>query len=132
MIDALTPEDEREIHQLVASYNWATDSSDPEEFSSLFTDDGEFHSARFDLHGRSELEGFVRTENLAARGLQHWTANLLLSFEGPGRARARCYMLVVAPQADGSLIVERNGRYQDLLVKVDGRWKFRERVFTKN
>jgi 3-phenylpropionate/cinnamic acid dioxygenase small subunit len=58
---------------------------------------------------------------------RHITTNLILEEEGPDRARARCYVLVVQATPTFPLQPVIAGTYEDKFERVDGVWRFAER-----
>lgn len=58
---------------------------------------------------------------------RHITTNLILEEDGPGRAKARCYVLVVQATPAFPLQPVIAGTYEDRFEKVDGVWRFAER-----
>lgn len=58
---------------------------------------------------------------------RHITTNLILEEDGPGRAKARCYVLVVQQTPALPLQPVIAGTYEDRFEKVAGVWRFSER-----
>jgi 3-phenylpropionate/cinnamic acid dioxygenase small subunit len=58
---------------------------------------------------------------------RHITTNLILESDGPNRAKARCYVLVVQATPTFPLQPIIAGTYEDRFEKVDGAWRFAER-----
>ena len=58
---------------------------------------------------------------------RHITTNLMLEEDGHGRAKARCYVLVVQATPTFPLQPVIAGTYEDRFEKVDGLWRFAER-----
>lgn len=127
----LDTSDKFEIHELVARYNKAIDTGDATGWADTFTEDGVFDGIAGTFTGRSELEGFVRAyvsdpqfADWAAS--QHWTTNLVIEGDGD-HAELFAHVKMVKPEPDGGRIIL-VGWYQDVLAKVDGRWRFTRRA----
>jgi 3-phenylpropionate/cinnamic acid dioxygenase small subunit len=58
---------------------------------------------------------------------RHITTNLILEEDGPGRAKGRCYVLVVQATPTFRLQPVIAGTYEDKFEKVNGAWRFAER-----
>lgn len=122
-------EDKDAIRELIAEYCFLIDGAQFEKWAELFTEDGAFGVVgMFEFQGRDKLLSFAKTIPLNAQGLpgfKHCTLNQVIEVFG-GRATARCYIILVH---DGDpLRVDVAGRYEDALVKRDGRWLFERRT----
>ncbi|MFT4210941.1 MAG: nuclear transport factor 2 family protein [Microbacterium sp.] len=130
--------DERwEIHDLYARYCWGIDNDDPVGWASVFSPDG-FHggSGGLAVRGREALTEYARIGGpmLKSKALQHWNTNVLVAAVGDGVAVGRCYMMAAMAKVEPVLdepgvLIERMGRYDDRLVRIDGVWRFSERIF---
>jgi hypothetical protein len=128
----LTEVDRYEIQQLVGRCSLAADSFDGDAFADCFTADGAFES---DLVGRFEGRDVLRVliENTGPRyakdGIvpRNWSMNLILEGDGV-QATATSYNMVIDTAGGGS--INFCGVYRDRLTKVDGSWKFAERLWT--
>lgn len=111
-----------EIVNLVIEYNVAFDAGDP-RFAETFTDDGIFDSSLNGvIEGHQELIRFLNDFGSRYSG-RHFTSNHVVTTDGDkGRHESYFYFLV------GSKIAT-VGRYEDELVRVDGKWKFKRRIF---
>lgn len=122
---AFTPasqEDSFEITNLVVEYNVRYDNGDP-LFAETFTEDGVFDSSLNGIfEGRKALVDFMNEFATRYTG-RHFCANHVVTTDGE-RARHESYFYFLV----GSKIAT-VGRYEDELVRVDGRWKFKRRVF---
>lgn len=115
-------QDSFEIINLAVEYNVAYDAGDP-RFAETFTEDGVFDSSLNGIfEGRKALVDFQQDFGKRYSG-RHFTANHVVTTDGDhARHEAYFYFLV------GSKIAT-VGAYQDELVRVDGQWKFKRRVF---
>jgi hypothetical protein len=126
------PDIERlKINELYARYAWGLDTKDIENWADLFMADGSIEMpdvGRFT--GRAEIVryGHLLTDDPAYPGRQHWVNQTVLEGD-ESQAVANSYGMITYRDADGKSSVRGTGRYRDVLVKHEGRWKFRERVW---
>ena len=130
----LSVEDQLDIQSLYALYNLASDAADVDGYVNCFTDDGEMLSVEvgIDVHGREALKAHKERDraNRGGRYRRHWNGNLHLEMLDDGRVRGRCY-LIAYNGAPGDLpAIADCGVYEDILVKIDGTWKFARRTLT--
>ena len=121
-------EDKDEIRELMARYCMLFDSGAFEEWLTLFTDDGAFDvrgMGRF--AGHDQLRSFLRNVPLTDGQplMRHYVMNEIIEVEGD-HASARSYVLVARGGSRLELSVA--GRYEDLLRRVDRRWRFAQRT----
>ncbi len=125
----LTADDKLEIMELAARYNFTIDRHQPEAWADVFTDDGELWSdGKLRGAGRAALEDYMRAS--AKRGLntRHFTSNAVIDGDGD-QATLRMYVMAWNI-TDGSMVPYVMGAYDDVLVKVNGQWKFKLRRVT--
>ena len=126
----LTPGDRLEIEELVARYCWAIDTRDGEALADTFTPDGAFDGGRR-FEGREQLVSFGRGDhvppNRPETAAQHWVTNMVLAGDA-NAVTARSYF-VRHSIVDNAPVLARVGYYVDELVKVDGRWLFKNRRY---
>ena len=116
---ALTTQDYVDIQQLYARYNWAIDAGDVEGYVALYTPDGTFNT----YSGADGLRTFMKSRAPGTR--RHWNSNLVIT-TAPEGARGKVYLVLVdvAPKPPA---VSLAGRYDDILVKTAGGWRFKKR-----
>ena len=121
-------EDKLAINELVSRYNMAMDHVQAADWAATFTEDGELIiDGKSIAKGRAALTAMV--EN-AAKGTyrgRHWVCNSIIDGEGD-TARLRMYVLSMGI-IDG-ITPRVMGEYDDVLVKVNGQWKFKTRNIT--
>jgi hypothetical protein len=124
-------EDKDAIRELIAEYCFLIDGAEYPAWVELFTMEGVFEVVgMFSFQGREKLLQFARTIPLndeGRPGFKHCTLNSIVRVSGE-RATARCYFLLV--HEGRPLRVDVAGRYEDTLVKQDGRWLFERRTVT--
>lgn len=122
-------EEKDAIRDLMSAYCFHVDEGEFDQFAALFTTDGTFEPGpQGKYQGREAIRKFIaavvpRPGEGPAR--KHCTMNHLISVNGT-EARANSYIIVVRESEHG-IIPSLAGRYEDLLVKQDGQWRFKLR-----
>ncbi len=120
-------EEKDAIRELLASYCFHFDNGEFDQWVQLFTEDGAFDlGARGRFQGRDALRNFLKIVPLI-RGvpmIKHCVMNSIVRVTDD-HATARSYVVVL--RGGDSLALSVAGRYEDLLAKQDGQWRFRER-----
>lgn len=127
---ALTGDDQLEIRTLAARYSHAVDGGDGATFAATFAADGVLEAGQLVVEGREALARFAEGLPRNHRAPRHVVTNTLVEGDG-ARATLRAYvqMYALAGNPPTQQIVA-SGRYDDTLVKLDGRWVFKRRIFT--
>ena len=122
---ALTADDRAEIRDLAGRYSHALDLGDPAVWAEVFTDDGvmEMVAQGYDITG-DQLRGLAGTGEPREGGGRHIPTTFVIDGAGDD-ASMRSYVTVVGT-ADPARIVFQ-GRYEDRLRRVDGRWRIAHR-----
>jgi ketosteroid isomerase-like protein len=121
--------DRAAIAELIARYNLAIDHNDFQGWAKCFAPDGIFDGmiGRFAAH--QELARFteeVKKLTATTPNLRHYVTNILTEVNG-SEAYSRCFLLMTSTTKEGGTKVVIAGEYEDQLVKIDGRWLFKER-----
>jgi 3-phenylpropionate/cinnamic acid dioxygenase small subunit len=122
-----------EISALVYGYAERIDAGDLEGLAALFTD-AVFRSARGGRYEgaaavREVMNRLVILHDDGTPRTKHVTTNLVIDVdEAAGRADARSYFTVFQATARIPLQAIVAGRYHDRFVRVDGRWRFADRL----
>jgi len=135
--------DQLAIQQLWARYATALDTMDPDAYASCFTPDATISMNSGSVTPRAYIEselkaGVMKDAPSDKHGhkwapLRHVTTNLTVTITG-NTATAQSYWLEIVSRgktADGKIItptVLNMGRYEDQLVKQNGKWLFSQRV----
>lgn len=130
----LSVADRLEILELYSHYCHCIDSGDGTAWAACFTADGYLSLPYRDQlnRGPEQLRAVgdafpARTDGVG----RHVTLNISLSGDGDERATGRAYlMLVHGGWGQAPPTIELTGRYEDRLVKLDGRWLFTSRVLS--
>lgn len=130
--------DRAEIHELVTRYVTGLDTLDADLYAGVFAEDAVFELPGGVVHrGRAAIRKIVtdlqesRARNEAAGtpspSLYHVMANTSIEVVDATNARHQSYAQTVRAAEGGQFIVGFMGRYEDQLVKRDGRWYIQAR-----
>jgi uncharacterized protein (TIGR02246 family) len=130
--------DRAEIETLVTSYVKGLDTLDADLYAGVFAEDAVFELPGGVVHrGRAAIRKIVtdlqesRARNQAAgtpsASLYHVMANTAIEVIDATNARHQSYAQTVRAAEGGQFIVGFMGRYEDVLVKRDGRWYIQSR-----
>ena len=129
--------DRAEIAELVTRYVTALDGLDADAYEGVFTVDGEYDVTGNVYKGRPAIRKIVtdlqasRARNEAAGTtsprLYHVMANHSIEILDAANARHQSYAQTVRLADNGQFVVGFMGRYEDVLVKVDGQWLIKSR-----
>ncbi|MGH7934820.1 MAG: nuclear transport factor 2 family protein [Candidatus Binataceae bacterium] len=122
-------EEKEAIRDLMSAYCFYVDNCEFEKFADLFTEDAQFEAGPLGkLCGREAIREFI-AGSIPNRGegpaRKHCTLNHLINVSGAS-ARADSYIIVLR-EADNGIIASLAGRYEDVLVKQNGEWRFKVR-----
>jgi uncharacterized protein (TIGR02246 family) len=123
-------EDMEEIRTLLLDYGRFLDSRDLVAYSRLFAKDGEWVGGFGSVRGPEEILVFMQ-KNLGTGPNRGNTFHILSNFEiavDRDSATAWSRWTFITPGADGKPVISQAGRYDDVLVREDGRWRFKRRV----
>jgi len=129
--------DRAEIEELVARYVHALDTRDADAYASVFTEDAVYEVPGTVYRGRDAIRKIV-TDLTAGReariasgeqpvDLYHVMSNSSIEILGATEARHISYAQTVRAADGGQFIVGFMGRYEDEIVKRDGRWQIANR-----
>lgn len=124
-------EEKEAIRDVMSAYCFYVDNGEFEKFTNLFTVDGIFEAGPLGkLQGREAIRNFITAA--VPRGgegpaRKHCTLNHLIRVSGT-EAQADSYIIVLRESdSGGSIMASLAGRYEDLLVKETGEWRFKVR-----
>jgi uncharacterized protein (TIGR02246 family) len=122
-------EDKEEIQDLLLDYGRHLDNRDFAAYSHLFAKDGEWVGGFGSVAGPANIQAFME-KNMGTgpnRGKNyHLLSNFVITVNGD-TATAWSRWAFVVPGERGAAISQA-GRYDDMLVREDGRWRFKRRV----
>ncbi|MCR9259365.1 MAG: nuclear transport factor 2 family protein [Pseudomonadaceae bacterium] len=118
-------EDREAIRELTAEYCHSIAAGDGTAVTALFCDDGAFVMGERRVDGSAELSSFYAalSDNPPIPFIQNHVIDSLT----PTKAQGRC-SVEIRMVRDGTAITAA-GWYRDTYKKIDGTWKFSERVF---
>jgi uncharacterized protein (TIGR02246 family) len=123
-------EDMEEIRNVLLDYGRFLDSRDLAAYSRLFAKDGEWVGGFGSVRAPAAIQAFME-KNLGTGGNRgntfHIMSNFVIDVKGD-TATAWSRWTFVTPGADGKPAISQSGRYDDVLIREDGRWKFKRRV----
>lgn len=119
-------DDYEAIKQLVSRYNVAFDEMDVEGWVACFTEDAFFHrsNAGRSYRGHDELRELINEFSETFKG-RHITTNFDIALNGDS-ATMSCYLQLLDRSNNHSVAMF--AVYADELRKVDGEWKFSQRL----
>jgi len=123
-------EDKEEIRTLLLDYGRFLDSRNLAAYSRLFAKDGEWVGGFGSARGPAEILAFMQ-KNLGTGANLTNTFHILSNFEIDVKgdtATATSRWTFVTPGADGKSVISQAGRYDDILVREDGKWRFKRRT----
>jgi len=129
----LSTEDQLEIQGLAARYNHAIDSGDSANFIATFSEKGALSAGELQIKGHSALGEFATNFASSVREPRHVATNLVIDGDGDKatlKAYVQMYILTGEPGEPAQQTVTTSGKYDDVLAKENGSWKFVQRVFT--
>ena len=122
-------EDENEIRNLLLDYGRHLDARDFKSYASLFARDGEWVGGFGTVSGPANIQAFME-KNMGTgpnrRNDYHLLSNFVITVNGD-TATAWSRWAFVVPGQSGATIAQA-GRYDDTLVRENGRWRFKKRV----
>ena len=124
----LSTDDRFAIHELLARYCRVIDFGLWDDFTSLFTTDcvvdfGELMGVHEGHEGVRQLGSMIGGTGLLMR---HLVTNVMIEKATADRAETFCYVLALTGSGPAGLM-QTTGRYEDEVVKRDGRWLIRRR-----
>lgn len=126
---SVTPEEYVEILNLYAAYNHASDEGDAEAYANCFTEDGHLHGMQ-EVTGRPALAEYKKKDK-AGRGhlyRRHWNGSINLQKIDENTIRGRAYFFGYNGEPGKLPDTSHAGVYTDTLKRVNGEWKFAERL----
>ncbi|HNW19170.1 MAG TPA: nuclear transport factor 2 family protein [Sphingorhabdus lacus] len=121
--------EEKAIERIVHDYAYFLDMNQPEKMAELFVDDCEVSYAP--NFGASGIEAYKQTLDGIGTffmATSHHVSGVVIDWVSETEANVRAMVLAIhrytKERPDGILY----GQYHDVVVKLDGQWKFRTRI----
>lgn len=113
-----------EISDLIVTYCIAFDDQDWDRFSELWTRDASFVVDDQAFEGKQAVLDFLTTCLPAGYTSKHMISQSLIDIDDNGTsASSQTDVVWIAANFENAIV----GRYKDVIVKQDGKWKFRQR-----
>jgi uncharacterized protein (TIGR02246 family) len=122
-------EDRAEIERLLLEYGRSLDARDFKTYSQLFAKDGVWSGGFGTVQGPSAIQAFMEKAMPGSNNAHnyHLLSNFIIDVNGD-TATAWSRWTFMAPGPNNTAVAAQSGRYDDTLVREDGRWKFKRRV----
>jgi uncharacterized protein (TIGR02246 family) len=122
-------EDTAAIQRLLLEYGRALDARDFKAYSLLFAKDGVWSGGMGTVQGPAAIQAFMEKAIRGPNAVHnyHMLSNFVIDVNGD-TATAWSRWQFVVPGPNNTAVVAQSGRYDDTLVREDGRWKFKRRV----
>ncbi len=122
-------EDTEEIRKVLTDYGRFLDARDFAAYARLFAKDGEWVGGFGTVKGPAAIQAFME-KNIPGPNTAH-NYHLLSNFEidvHGDTATAWSRWAFIVPGPDQKPTMAQGGRYDDLLIREDGHWKFKRRT----
>ena len=129
--------DRAAIQNLIVAYGTALDTLDADGYAAVFTEDAELDVAGNVRKGRQQIRAIVtglqesraasKAKGTPTAALYHVISNTAIEIVSASQGRHHSYWQTIRVGANNQIIVGAIGRYDDELVKRDGRWLIRSR-----
>jgi uncharacterized protein (TIGR02246 family) len=121
-------EAKEEVRDFIALYCATTDKMNAiDDLMSLFTEDAVMRNAAGTYSGRAAIQDYyVNFFTDKTKFSRHHVLNQVITLVSPGVARHESYFIAMLGRDGESKIAY--GRYDDTVVKSEGRWRFKEKV----
>jgi len=121
--------EERAIERIIFDYAYYLDMNMPEKMAELFVDDCVVsYAPNFGAEGIENYKKTLDGIGTFFRATSHHVSNIIIDFVNDSEATVRAAVLAIhrytKEKPDGILY----GQYHDIVVKTDGKWKFKQRV----
>jgi 3-phenylpropionate/cinnamic acid dioxygenase small subunit len=118
----------RKIERMFFDYAYRLDQNNPKELAELFVEDCEVsYAPNFGAKGKAAYEETLSGIGPYFKATTHHVSNIVVDFISDTEARVRSIVLALhryrKERPDGWLF----GQYHDVVIKEDGRWKFKRR-----
>jgi uncharacterized protein (TIGR02246 family) len=113
------------IQQLYAGFCNTLDDGEADAFAECFTADASFGGVGTPVRGHDELRKFA--VDMVGKNVRHVATGIYVEGDGD-EAVGRAYLVAYRGTRPAKLLA--TGRYRDRIRRIDGSWRFAERVFT--
>ncbi len=130
----ISVEDRFGLQDLLAAYSWTLDTGDAEGLVGCFTEDCELVEEVFEdpdyWRGHDGIRALVAHYGNAPGfpGRQHHATQSQFTPMADGAVNIRSFAFVTECHGEPPYLLRFAGWYEDIAVKVEGRWKFKRRA----
>jgi uncharacterized protein (TIGR02246 family) len=123
-------EDKAEIEQLLLDYGRHLDARDFAAYAALFAKDGEWVGGFGTVAGPSNIKAFMEKAMPGANTAKnyHLLSNFVITVQGDSATAWSRWAFVVPNREGGGAAIAQAGRYDDTLVRENGKWRFKRRT----
>jgi ketosteroid isomerase-like protein len=121
------------IQSQISRYTDAVNSRNWDDFPSIFAEDASWEAIGLDIRfdGRPAITKGLSGIVGAMSSFVQMNCPAVINYTGGDRASARSTMYEIGEDETSGTQFEAYGRYEDELVRLDGRWLFRSRRFVR-
>lgn len=125
-----TFEDKAEIERLLLDYGRHLDARDFGAYAALFAKDGEWVGGFGTVAGPANIKTFMEKAMPGANTAKnyHLLSNFVIAVQGDTATAWSRWAFVVPNREGGGAAISQAGRYDDTLVRENGRWRFKRRT----
>ena len=122
-------EDRAAIERVLVEYGRTLDARDFKAYSELFAKDGVWSGGMGTIQGPAAIQAFMEKAIPGPNTAHnfHVLSNFAIDVNGD-TATAWSRWTFMVPGPNSTAVAAQSGRYDDTLVREDGRWKFKRRV----
>jgi uncharacterized protein (TIGR02246 family) len=122
-------EDRAAVERLLVEYGRTLDARDFKAYSLLFAKDGVWSGGMGTVQGPAAIQAFMEKAIPGPNTAHnfHVLTNFAIDVNGD-TATAWSRWTFMVPGPNNTAVAAQSGRYDDTLVREDGRWKFKRRV----
>lgn len=125
-------EDKAAIERLLLEYGRALDARDFKTYSQLFAKDGVWSGGMGTVQGPAAIQAFMEKAIPGPNAAHnyHILSNFVIDVDNVkgDTATAWSRWMFMVPGPNNTAVASQSGRYDDTLVREDGKWKFKRRV----
>jgi uncharacterized protein (TIGR02246 family) len=122
-------EDRADIERLLLEYGRTLDARDFKAYSMLFAREGVWAGGMGTVQGPAAIQAFMEKAIPGPNAVHnfHILSNFVIDVSGDTATAWSRWMFMV-PGPNNTAVAAQSGRYDDTLVREDGKWKFKRRV----
>jgi uncharacterized protein (TIGR02246 family) len=122
-------EDTQDIQTLLLNYGRNLDARDFKAYSQLFAKDGVWSGGMGTIQGPAAIQAFMEKAIPGPNAVHnfHILSNFVIEVTGDTATAWSRWMFMV-PGPNNTAVAAQSGRYEDTLVREDGKWKFKRRL----